>query len=135
MSIAMRFGTRLARYAMAALATIFMAAQPASAGSIDWSFSFSLDSGVTGSGVFVTQDAPSGGPFLITSIQNGLLNGDTMTLLPPETSQFTGNPFNDDLLSANQPSLDFEGLGFTAGGVIWALWSDGGAVVDSWCNN
>jgi hypothetical protein len=130
-----KMGTRisLAVNALAFATVIFLAAQPAAAGTIDWNFTLSLDNGDNGSGTFVTQDTPAGGPFLITSIQNGFLAGDAMTLLAP--GSFEGIPFNDNLLSGSAPFLDSTGLGFAAGGVEWAIWSSGAVTVDSWCNN
>jgi hypothetical protein len=52
-----------------------------------------------------------------------------MSLLTPD------GVFNDNLLYASQPYFDGIDLGFDAGDFEWAVWSAGGAVVDSWCNN
>jgi hypothetical protein len=65
--------------AVGAAAMILAAPSPASAGVIDWNFSFVLDNGTTGSGIFVTQDSPAGGPYLITSILDG---GWTLVVAP-----------------------------------------------------
>ena len=117
-----------------ATAVLLAAPSPASAGVIiDWNFSFVLDNGDTGSGTFVTQDSPAGGPYLITSIVNGFLSGNPMSLLAPGPAP--SDTFNDNLLYTTQPLLDGQGLGFTEGGVQWGIWSQGGAVVDNWCNN
>jgi hypothetical protein len=103
-------------------------ATTAGAAVLDWNFSFSLDNGDSASGIFVTQDTPSGGPYLITSL-TGTISGNPMTLLSPDSS------FNDNLLYTTQPYLDGIGLGFVAEGFQWAVFSSGGVVVDSWCNN
>jgi hypothetical protein len=104
---------------------------PARAAVLDWNFNFLLSNGDTGAGTFVTQDTPAGGPYLITSIQNGELNGATaMTLLAPNGA------FNDNLLFPSGQPFDDVGLGFqTSDGVTWALWFDSGANSLLWCNN
>ena len=104
---------------------------PARASVIDWNFNFQLDNGDTGSGTFETQDTPAGGPYLITSIDNGELNGTTaFTLLSPNGS------FNDNLLYASGQPFDMTGLGFqTADGVQWAIWLNPEGNSLFWCNN
>jgi len=95
---------------------------------LDWDFSISLDNGDTASGEFVTQNTPDGGPYLIVSLA-GTIDAASMSLLPPD------DMFNDNLLYPNQPYFDNIGLGFEADGFEWAIWSAGGRLVDSWCNN
>jgi hypothetical protein len=108
----------------AALITASLVGQ-ARAAIIDWNFNFALSNGTTGSGIFVTQDTPAGGPYLITAIQNGFLNGTTpITLLTPN------GLFNDNLLLANSPFVDGAGIGFTTPDLVqWSIWNTG------WCNN
>ncbi len=96
---------------------------------MDWNFTFQLSNGDDGSGMFVTQDTPSGGPYLITSIVGGTIAGNPMTLLAPN------GLFNDNLLYTTQPLLDSIGLGFVADGAQWAIWSSNGTTVSMWCNN
>jgi hypothetical protein len=48
----------------AALITASLVSQ-ASAAILDWDFDFTLSNGTTGSGIFVTEDTPAGGPYLI----------------------------------------------------------------------
>jgi hypothetical protein len=121
--------------ALASALIVWSFAAPAQAATLDWNFNFALSNGDTGSGTFVTQDMPLGGPFLITSIQNGELNGSIpITLLAPGPSP--SNSFNDNLLFTGGLALDGNGLGFTTqDGVQWAIWSSSGTSVDSWCNN
>jgi hypothetical protein len=108
----------------AALITASLVSQ-ASAAILDWDFDFTLSNGTTGSGIFVTEDTPAGGPYLITAIQNGFLNGTTpITLLTPN------GKFNDNLLLANSPFVDAIGIGFTTPDLVqWSIWNSG------WCNN
>lgn len=115
--------------ALAGALIVWNFAAPAQATTLDWNFNFTLSNGDTGSGIFVTQDTPLGGPFLITSIQNGELNGSIpITLLAPGPSP--SDSFNDNLLFTTSPWVDGNGLGFiTPDGVQWAIWDSG------WCNN
>jgi len=107
----------------------------ANAGPLDWNFDFGLSNGDAVTGIFVTQSTPAGGPYLITSILDGELNGIVpITLLAPGSGA-NHICFNDNLLSTTVPQLDACGFGFTAQGAEWAIWSQGGAAVDSWCNN
>ena len=115
--------------ALAGALIVWNFSAPAQATTLDWNFNFTLSNGDTGSGIFVTQDTPLGGPFLITSIQNGELNGSIpITLLAPGPSP--SDSFNDNLLFTTSPWVDGNGLGFiTPDGVQWAIWDSG------WCNN
>ena len=115
------------------VAGVLDAGSAAKGGTIDWQFMFTLSNGDTGSGIFVTSSSPSGGPYLIEAINNGSLSGTPITLLAPGPAP--DDLFNDNLLFATEPLLDGNGLGFVEDGVQWALWSAGGAMVDSWCNN
>jgi hypothetical protein len=103
-------------------------AAPAHAAVLDWSFDIVLSSGDSGTGTFVTQDTPVGGPYLITSIQDGYWDGSAMTLLGPVSG------FNDNLLyPAGQP-FDPTGLAFTADGVTWRIWLDNSIPSLVWCD-
>jgi hypothetical protein len=105
---------------------------PARASAIDWGFTFILSNGDTATGTFATQDTPAGGPYLITSIQNGELNGSIpITLLAPNGA------FNDNLLFPSGQPLDAIGLGFqtTSDNVMWSIWFDSGVNSLVWCNN
>ena len=115
------------------VAGVLDAASAAKAGTLDWQFMFTLSNGDTGGGIFVTSNSPSGGPYLIEAINNGSLSGTPITLLAPGPAP--DDLFNDNLLYATEPLLDGKGLGFVESGVQWALWSAGGTLVDSWCNN
>jgi hypothetical protein len=115
------------------VAGLLDAGNTAKAGTLNWQFMFELSNGDTGSGIFVTSNSPSGGPYLIEAINNGSLSGTPITLLTPGPAP--DDLFNDNLLYATEPLLDGKGLGFVEDGVQWALWSAGGMLVDSWCNN
>jgi hypothetical protein len=121
----------------AAAAVGLTAVSPASAATpIFINFSFSLDNGDSASGVFLAEKTATSGVYQIDTIFGALTDPsglffDSMTLLPPEP----GGTFNDNLVYTGQPNLDFEGLGFTAYGAQWAIWSNAGVTVDSWCNN
>jgi hypothetical protein len=126
--------------ALAGALVVFSFAAPAHASVIDWNFNFLLNDGGTVAGTvgtvngtFVTQDTPAGGPYLITSIQNGELNGSIpVTLLAPN------GVFNDNLLfPSGQPFDAVAGLGFqtTTPNVMWAIWYDPGVNSLVWCNN
>ena len=118
--------------ALAGALVVFSFAAPAHASVIDWNFNFLLNGGGTVTGTFVTQDTPAGGPYLITSIQNGELNGSIpVTLLAP------GGTFNDNLLFPNGQPFDAVGLGFqtTTPNVMWAIWYESTFNSLLWCNN
>jgi hypothetical protein len=108
----------------------------ATAGVLDWNFNFTLSNGDVGSGVFVTEDSPAGGPYLITAIQNGSLSGfGSMALLAPGVGGPVNQIFNDNLLSPSIPELDGNGFGFTtAGNLQWSIWGNGSSV-SNWCSN
>jgi hypothetical protein len=52
----------------------------AGAAVLDWSFSFTLDNGDIASGVFVTQDTPASGPYLITQLTGTLVDSGAPTM-------------------------------------------------------
>jgi PEP-CTERM motif len=118
----------LGAVAFAALSVI-AALSPASAGIIEWSVSATFDN-TWGplTGTFVTEDSPTGGPYLITSIMNGFVGSEPISLSPTST---LGN--NNNLLFASQSQLDGSGLTFeTLSGTVINLYSAGGMVVDGW---
>ena len=110
------------------VAGVLDADSAAKAGTLDWQFMFTLSNGDTGSGIFVTSNSPSGGPYLIEAIVDGSLSGTPITLLAPGPAP--DDLFNDNLLNATEPLLDGNGLGFVESGVQWALWSAGGTLVE-----
>ena len=127
-------GNLLTLLALAGGLIVWSFAAPAHAGVIDWNFDIVLDNTDAVTGTFVTQDTPAGGPYLITSIQDGELNSSIpITLLAPN------GVFNDNLLYTSGEPFDSTGLGFqtTPDGVMWSIWFDSDPTVDSlvWCNN
>jgi hypothetical protein len=111
--------------AVVAAAMILAAPSPASAGVIDWNFSLTLDNGFTGSGIFVTEDSPAGGPYLITST----LDGGGLSLLPPAVDAFWNVPLNDNLLYTGSTPVDGIGVGFAIGSWEFDLWNRGNGIV------
>ena len=117
--------------ALAGALVVFSFAAPAHASVIDWNFNFLLNGEGTVTGTFVTQDTPAGGPYLITSIQNGELNGSIpVTLSAPSV-------FNDNLLFPSGQPFDAVGLGFqtTTPNVMWSVYYDLTYISLVWCNN
>jgi len=125
-------GNLLTLLALAGGLIVWSFAAPAHAGVIDWNFDIVLDNTDAVTGTFVTQDTPAGGPYLITSIQDGELNSSIpITLLAPN------GVFNDNLLYTSGEPFDSTGLGFqtTPDGVMWSIWFDSGVDSLVWCNN
>ena len=118
------------KYSIAFASLVLFAAgfnSSARSATLFWNFDFVLSNTIAVTGVFETQDTPSGGPYLITAIDNGLLNGVPITLLSVDT---TPPIFNDNLLFTTFPFVDGNGVGFTTpNGAQWSIWNSG------WCNN
>ena len=109
------------KWILAAVAAAVAAiAGPASAQ--DYSMDFTIG-GLSGSASFhVTGNASAG--FVPIDSLTGIFNGDVMTLLAPGT--FPALQPNDNLFRDSAPFIDFNGLGFSAGGHSYNLYSDAG---------
>ena len=121
--------------ATAVAASLLGAVAGASAGTLDWSFSYedvaTNGSMIIASGTLMTDDTAVGGQFLVTGV-SGTRNGASLTLDP-------GYAGADDELSAGTRQTSFAGISFTDGtndfNVFWngAGYSECSTLPDAAC--
>ena len=126
MTIGKRLRAVMAGAAASMLALTF--ASPASAGVLQWNFSYSdTGSGLSVTGIFTTDDTLLGGDhYLVTGI-SGFRDGNAITaLIVP--GGFAGN---DNFLFTSDPFVDLLGISYEVGPNNFNIFFVGGVYVDS----